>query len=596
MKKLVVLMLGVLLIGSIAFTGKPTKNMTPAKVRTVTGTEMPIHRTEGAVKTNSLMSVPAAGDSIAWTYYDYPSNGCTKSNIFYFETGEVYVIRMARSNDWTTGPNNRGTYVKFFDGSDWSAGWDPVDNATAAHGFTDGGVFEDGTGWSMSHAGNVFSKDAAFGAMSWTPGANNGDASIWPVAYSVGDDTVFTVTSLSGGVADLSHMVFMRTFDGGATWSNPVRIDSLVTNPYGKEHRTAEGYAVAAFHNHVYAVNASYTSTTDNTCPLGIINLYESHDYGTTWTRREINPAITAEPVPVGTTEERAYIDPYAEIDPAGNLHVLWTTLTRINDGTNDNYYFTDDNKIMHWSDATGAVPVVGVPAGTAAYANTANNDVNVGYLGAPSCAFDGAGNMIVIYQRVSEPNDTAVGGFSYYQIYGVGSPDNGANWYEPVNLTNSFNYDNQYASVAPKIHADGKVWIVYNSDPYVGNYLQGSQLEEIGTAVKVYSFDKSVLLSVDGNEPVANNFSLKQNYPNPFNPTTTIEYDVKNGANVTLKVYNLLGQEVRTLVNTRQNAGNYKVNWDGKDNAGNAVASGVYLYRLEAGNVKLAKKMMLMK
>jgi hypothetical protein len=106
----------------------------------------------------------------------------------------------------------------------------------------------------------------------------------------------------------------------------------------------------------------------------------------------------------------------------------------------------------------------------------------------------------------------------------------------------------------------------------------------------------KPTSISVDENGLTVNEFKLAQNYPNPFNPTTTIAYDVKGNSKVTLKIYNLLGQEVRTLVNARQTAGNYKVDWNGKDNAGKAVASGVYLYRLEAGDVKLAKKMMFMK
>ncbi len=572
----------------------PGKTAAPVKIRTADGTEIFSRGKTG--KKSALhpdrFSVHPDGDSIAWTYYDYPSNGCAKSNIFTFETGEIYVIRMARSNDWTTGPNNRGTYVKFFDGENWSAGWDPVESS--AHGFTDAGVFEDGTGWAVSHPGNVLSFDAAFGAMSWTSRPPDGNAAIWPVACSVGNDSVFYVSSQNGGTGPASGMVFMRTFDRGMTWSNPVRLDSLIVNPYGKELRTAEGYSISAFHNHIAAVQMSYFSATDSTAGMGIVNLYESADYGTTWTRREINPPVTPEPVPTGTTEERAYIDPYALHDLQGRLHVVWSTLTRINDGTNNDYYFTDDNKIIHWSGHTGLTVAAGVPAGTADYANITNNDVNVGYLGAPSCAFDGAGNMIVIYQRVSEPNDTAVGGFSYYQIYCVGSPDNGATWFRHFNMTNSVGYDNQYASVAPKVFSLSEICVVYNSDPYVGNYLQGSQIEEIGTAVMFYKFDP-IIISEAGNTNVRS-FKLLQNYPNPFNPSTTIEYEVKAASHVTLKIYNSIGQEVRTLVKSHHHPGSYKVVWDGMNNAGKSVSSGVYLYRMEAGGQSAARKMIFLK
>ncbi|PJA96551.1 MAG: hypothetical protein CO129_05955 [Ignavibacteriales bacterium CG_4_9_14_3_um_filter_34_10] len=92
-------------------------------------------------------------------------------------------------------------------------------------------------------------------------------------------------------------------------------------------------------------------------------------------------------------------------------------------------------------------------------------------------------------------------------------------------------------------------------------------------------------------NEQVPTRFDLAQNYPNPFNPSTKIVYAVPSKSNVTLKVYNLLGQEVATLVNTVKNVGRYELNF----NATN-LPSGVYFYSLTAGNFTSTKKMMLLK
>jgi hypothetical protein len=78
--------------------------------------------------------------------------------------------------------------------------------------------------------------------------------------------------------------------------------------------------------------------------------------------------------------------------------------------------------------------------------------------------------------------------------------------------------------------------------------------------------------------------FTLHQNYPNPFNPVTRIRYEILNQTYVALKITNIQGQEVRTLVNKEQPVGNYEVLWDGRDNSGKQVASGVYMYKLEAG------------
>ena len=85
--------------------------------------------------------------------------------------------------------------------------------------------------------------------------------------------------------------------------------------------------------------------------------------------------------------------------------------------------------------------------------------------------------------------------------------------------------------------------------------------------------------------------YKLSQNYPNPFNPTTKIEYSVPKSGFVSLKVYNLLGQEVTTLYSGNQKAGNYEVTFNGAN-----LASGIYLYRLQSGNVSITKKFVLMK
>ncbi len=94
----------------------------------------------------------------------------------------------------------------------------------------------------------------------------------------------------------------------------------------------------------------------------------------------------------------------------------------------------------------------------------------------------------------------------------------------------------------------------------------------------------------------IARQFALLQNYPNPFNPTTNIEFRIVNSEFVTLKVYDLLGREVKTLVDERKAPGAYTVQWDGANNAGRPAASGVYLYRLQAGKYTAMRKMLLVR
>ena len=88
----------------------------------------------------------------------------------------------------------------------------------------------------------------------------------------------------------------------------------------------------------------------------------------------------------------------------------------------------------------------------------------------------------------------------------------------------------------------------------------------------------------------------LSKNYPNPFNPTTTIAYSVKEAAPVKLEIYNIKGQKVRTLVNDVMTAGNHSVVWNGHDDNGKNVSSGVYFYRMTTPKFSATQKMLLMK
>ncbi|MGB6648436.1 MAG: T9SS type A sorting domain-containing protein, partial [Bacteroidota bacterium] len=108
-----------------------------------------------------------------------------------------------------------------------------------------------------------------------------------------------------------------------------------------------------------------------------------------------------------------------------------------------------------------------------------------------------------------------------------------------------------------------------------------------------ITSVDEDDLL-VDGTVPL--DYALHQNYPNPFNPSTTITYDVPSAGLIGLEIYNVLGQKVRTLLNEVRTAGTWQAVWNGTDDGGNLVPSGIYFYRLSSSDVSITKKMMLLK
>ena len=97
--------------------------------------------------------------------------------------------------------------------------------------------------------------------------------------------------------------------------------------------------------------------------------------------------------------------------------------------------------------------------------------------------------------------------------------------------------------------------------------------------------------VDVENTPNVPSNFSLSQNYPNPFNPSTRISYSIAGLSKVSLKVYDILGREIITLVNEEKPAGKYEVNLNAS-----SLASGVYFYQLKAGDFVQSKKMILVK
>ena len=112
---------------------------------------------------------------------------------------------------------------------------------------------------------------------------------------------------------------------------------------------------------------------------------------------------------------------------------------------------------------------------------------------------------------------------------------------------------------------------------------------------VEIYPYELETSVSQSIEKPLPQKYALLDNYPNPFNPSTSIGYELPTNSQVILTIFNLLGQEIRTLVNENKEAGHHTVHWDGKDNFGKKAVSGVYLYQINAGDFRYTKKMLLL-
>jgi hypothetical protein len=108
---------------------------------------------------------------------------------------------------------------------------------------------------------------------------------------------------------------------------------------------------------------------------------------------------------------------------------------------------------------------------------------------------------------------------------------------------------------------------------------------------------DTTLVTSVRNNTGIPGSIKLNQNYPNPFNPATTISFEIKERNNILLIIYDVTGREVRRLIdNNEYEAGGHKIMWDGSNESNNPVSSGVYFYRLIAGEAVITRTMILMK
>ena len=113
----------------------------------------------------------------------------------------------------------------------------------------------------------------------------------------------------------------------------------------------------------------------------------------------------------------------------------------------------------------------------------------------------------------------------------------------------------------------------------------------------EIQALFNEVITSIDESNPlIPGQIFLSQNYPNPFNPETVINYQLATAAKVTLTIFDSMGRNVQTLVTARQTAGSYKIRWNGRDRDDREAASGIYLYRLQAGAIVLTRKMILLR
>ena len=182
--------------------------------------------------------------------------------------------------------------------------------------------------------------------------------------------------------------------------------------------------------------------------------------------------------------------------------------------------------------------------------------------------------------------------GVEYWQVSG---DDHGSvyfdevDWYSPVLTTGLFV---PYEDLAMDAFEAGVTDITWEWDVWS---FDGFEVTPSQSGPRQLHVNLANLLGID-NASLPKEFALHNNYPNPFNPVTNIVYDIPEATDVTLEIYNVMGQRVRTLAQGNHEPGRYQIVWSATNDIGQALSSGMYIYRIQAGDFVSVKKLVLMK
>jgi hypothetical protein len=454
-------------------------------------------------------------------------------------------------------------------------------------------------------------------------GSNVCDAFLWPSIYvtntPTGDMAMagFTFnTSCGGGFDDIkvTHKTIMD-----ATWDPPVLLNTLDDASAWASGPNIPSLA-GADNGHMGVVTTDFGTN---------VYYWESTDGGVTWGDRQ---NITGYPIgpqkivpDTSSTEYRPLQNSAISFSPDGVPHVIWTAYqaegtlpdSTYTPGTDPVYQYR--TKMKHWDPIHGVTTVYQHPVGLSDHATGTAFSYNVGH---PAIGFDETGQIVyAVYEGFVDSDQDMTNGFYFGDIYVSVSTDGGATWKDRVNITNSPGSDDLYPSIA-HINPQGLVQelpgfsvgnadgvndfvMVYQNDDVAGTFMRGDEPSPNWDMLLVapVDFDNISTTGItDGKgngsgTAIPKSFALGQNYPNPFNPSTSITYRIPEQAHVAIRIHNVRGQVVRKLVDDRKEAGTYTIHWNGRDNMGRKVSSGIYLYTLETDRgIQATRKMVVLK
>lgn len=518
--------------------------------------------------------------------YDYQTNGSVR----YIAQdpsapSNLLCIIMAQQDSNTAAGVGRYVYFSYStdNGNTWSGGTDAIDNS-AANGFPCLSLRVTGSGsvpivamHISSAVGSRVYQDATFGGFGWAqvssiPPMTGAAQPIWP--HVAGTTNGNIVLAAAPNATPFPGQV---TTYNGSSWA-PWTAYPNMGGPSGNfEVASGTGGMVGVFgfdYNGGSGTNAvTYLKSTNNGT---------SWDAGTTIFTNQIDGADTLYNfIEGGRQATFVGVEPHFVFGVYSNSAYSDTAV-----GSRGIVY--PKPKILHWSPSTGITTV-------ASHSNILTltdsvNGVNVAPLCQPTITKTANGTLVCAFTAYLKGNkQQTINGqmASAGEILTSISTNGGLTWSIPLNRTNSPAIEEKHPSLMPITNVDSlKIY-------YVRDMMAGSWVNDPSWGARpVYGIYKTApLTGIREDVQNATDFKLFQNYPNPFNPTTTISYSLRTSGFVTLKVYDMLGKEVATLVNGIQTSGPKEVVFDGQN-----LSSGMYFYTINAGDFRDTKRMMLVK